>query len=128
MAPGDYVYHFKVALVDYYGATTGDVSEMFDVTLTLVDPCDPPQSIKSSALLEDQKYIITDDPLVYEFASSAVIVPSFCPFEADEPSFSPFQDCNGNANNAVQLVSKTETHQKIKIDWKVDLSPMKAGG
>ena len=111
MAPGDYVYHFRVALNDHYGASTGDLSQFFDVTFTLVDPCDPPQSIQSHAL-EDQKYIITDSPLIYEFATSAEIVPSFCPYEA-ELSVTAFEDCKGQASNAVAVVASGELKNTI---------------
>jgi len=70
--PGDYV-------VTIAGTTTdsGDV-ETSTMTITIVDVCNPPQSITAPGYT-DQDYILTTTPANYAPADFT-IVPSYCPF------------------------------------------------
>lgn len=55
LVPGDYVFTFEVST----GQGQTALRKRFDVTFTLLDPCDAPISMRGRGL-EDQKYIVTD--------------------------------------------------------------------
>ena len=119
LAPGDYVFTFKVAVV---GTTDADLMRTFDVTFTLIDPCSAPRSMEINSL-RDQHYIVTDRPLVYEFSTVTQLEPSFCPLSA-ELTASTFKNCDREASNAVTLESDTDSSKSISIYWDKDLSPI----
>ena len=72
LQPGGYTYTFDVSTGDAPGLT-----QQFTVELTLVDPCDPPDSLAPVDLI-DQSYTITADPLPYTHAEFDV-QPAYCP-------------------------------------------------
>jgi len=48
-------------------------------TFTLVDPCNPPDSVTAGAALENQEYTITDTTKTYTHPENWVITPAYCP-------------------------------------------------
>ena len=91
LAPGDYVFTFKVAVVSDARAPAADLSRTFDVTFTLIDPCGAPREMEINSL-RDQHYIITDKALVYDFSTMTRLEPSFCPLSA-ELTATTFKNC-----------------------------------
>lgn len=73
-APGDYIYTYNVCIFGY----TQNCSS-FTVTVTLIDPCDPPLSL-SQLDLTDQEYTITQAEVQYQHASYSIL-PLYCPVE-----------------------------------------------
>ena len=56
LAPGNYVYHFGIAIKNVSGELS-PIKARFDVTFTVEDPCDPATLVKAPGL-EDQDYFI----------------------------------------------------------------------
>lgn len=50
-----------------------------DITITLVDPCDPPTSVVAPTVL-DQSYTLTDDAAANYLMAEPTITPSFCKY------------------------------------------------
>ena len=48
-------------------------------TFTLVDPCNPPDSVTAGVALENQEYTITDTTKTYTHPENWVITPDYCP-------------------------------------------------
>jgi len=48
-------------------------------TFTLVDPCNPPDSVVAGDALDDQQYTITDTTKTYMHPENWVITPDYCP-------------------------------------------------
>ena len=48
-------------------------------TFTLVDPCNPPDSVTAGTPLTNQEYTITDNTQTYTHPENWVITPDYCP-------------------------------------------------
>lgn len=74
VAPGDYVFTFDVSTDPGNAALT----EQFTFTVTLIDPCNPPNSITSAAFTNQQITVTQDDYPDYTHPGF-VVDPSYCP-------------------------------------------------
>ena len=118
LAPGDYVFKFKVST----GGSDDAHNLEFDITFTLVDPCDPPESV-ASGILDDQTYIITDLAKDYQF-NAATVTPSYCPVEYTYDVVS-FDNESSLKTSAVTEVGELE--RTLRFFYSDDLSPIDQG-
>ena len=88
LAPGDYVYTFKVST----GGSASAHNPTFDITFTLTDPCDPPISLDRPTF-ESQDYVISTT-LTYQHPEFT-IDPDFCNIAYSYELFEAVQDGSG---------------------------------
>jgi len=74
VAPGDYVFTFDVSTDPGNAALT----EQFTFTVTLIDPCGPPNSITTSAFTDQQITVTQNDYPDYTHPAF-VSDPAYCP-------------------------------------------------
>ena len=91
-----------------------DTCEEMPITIVLSDPCNPPASI-TTPTLDDQDYVITDHMIPYTHPDF-VADPAFCPvrYEYDVPSLR-----NGN-----KIIEQKGGDQKFETYYEADLSPI----
>ncbi len=70
LLPGEYTYTYDV--------TVGPVTESFEVTLTLVDPCESPQIVEPIA--PQMEYTVTDNEKIYYLEREFSMTPSICEY------------------------------------------------
>ena len=113
LAPGDYVYNFKVAIMDRSGTGATGPSKFFQVTFTLVDPCDAPNSIRPPGL-EDQDYYI--GPRKTYQIPAFTVDPHFC--EVDYQISVPGGANGANGGAAISLAP--DAARTVVIDYNND--------
>lgn len=73
--PGEY----RVTIIGIAYQALVFTSYNVNFVMTLLDPCDPPESLMISADFVNQEYVITDNEKSYTHPA-VVIAPAFCPF------------------------------------------------
>jgi len=101
-----------------YDVSTGSgaaLTKQFTLTVTLVDPCDPPTSVTAAALT-DQVYTITDTNATPYTHSDYTADPSYCPLVY---SYSIGDITSVSVPSAVTRVDKT-----FSFGYSQDLQPI----
>jgi hypothetical protein len=111
-APGVYV----VTITGTANGSDGPLSKTTTIEITLVDPCDPPTSVTSTSLT-NQEYRLADMSGPTYTHGEFTVVPSFCPLTY---TYSETKLVGGEDDTAISRVNKIFTFSYDKDDAPVN--------
>ena len=118
LTPGVFTFNLVGTVVDATSGVTNE-SKPTTITVTLVDPCDPPNSVvaPTTPAFADQSYIITDASKDYTHPDF-VVEPLYCPVTYSYV-VTDFTDDSSTPASAITRVDETFT-----FEYGADLSPV----
>jgi len=110
--PGDYTYTYEVC-----STLIASKCETFDVTVTVIDPCDPPTSL-AGITISDVNYVITNTASTVVHGT-VVADPAYCPIT--------YSYVIESLQNTLEPITIDEATKTFTISHTADLTPLDEG-